>query len=195
MIGKFSQIGGYYFSMDCIPEAEMPAGDCKEFILPADKLSPRVISNAQSAVVEVFLPRGPHYWSGLLGAKFTPSEAASIEVCIQFGETSRKVKSKLTPQLILNVGMEEALACAVERAIKNTANTICAFGGGRLHVNVAAQNIGSSEYVFEALADVLCRAILDGDAHPPVGSWLEGKLFPRKGFVAQISQGPVSPTP
>lgn len=180
MTGKFTGIGSFFVAFERVGDVVVGEETRHCFALAPSTPNYQASMAAQCAAIEIFLPRAGHFWSGLLGMSFTPSAAENISVQVNYGETNRSVRSRLIAESTLEVGMDQSFVSAVERGVRRKENILSELGGGVLLVDMAAQNAGSSEYVFEILASTLCSIISGAVPVDQVSELLENEFFQKR---------------
>jgi hypothetical protein len=135
--------------------------------------------SAKQKAIEVFVPRGGTYWSALLGARLEPagSQTLEVNVCVGDGLRAGKILSHINSSAELQVEMLPQFAEAILDSAIKFVQSMPLTGNGRLVFDVAAISDGSSEFVFQRLAQVLTRVLLD-ESLLPVGDLLSQIFFP-----------------
>lgn len=176
--GKFANAGSFFVACERLEDVVIGPEARYCFTLSAG--APEASMTRQCVVVEIFLPRAGHFWSGLLGIRFMPSVAEDISVQVSYGETNKKVPSHLIAGSTLEVGMDQSFVAAVERGIRRNAGVLSKLGGGDLLIDMAAQNSGSSEYVFEILASILCSMLTGAVPVDRIHELLQSEFSPKR---------------
>lgn len=180
MVGKFSKIGSFFLDFNKDESLVIESDMNHFFTLTTGALDCKAVVAKSYAAIEIFLPRAGHYWSGLIGMNFIPDDIKGILVKVKYGETKRRVKSHIIDQNELDIGMDRSFVSAVEKGVKRKADVLSTLGNGVLLVDIAAQNVGSSEYVFEVLASTLCSIVSGTVPSNEVSRLLENEFFSRQ---------------